>query len=160
MKKRRGEKYQKPKKRGLSVVGKRRPLLDEGVRIMTCIGIKAKLHTRFDTKDYLLWKDEESEEVLEQYFNHPQKEYPVHHKAVETYMIALNKRPEEVNRVDLAEIVGLRAKVTVETVRPKYVKGPLKGKVKDEIFHYSKVADVVEPIDWNEKIKKTQEKFR
>jgi hypothetical protein len=156
MKKRRGEERQQVNKRGLRVVGKRRSLLEQGVRIMTCIAIKPKLRTRFDMKDYLYWKDENTGDVLEQFFNHPKERYPIRHKAVESYMVALKKKFDDVKRVDLSEIVGLRAKVTVEVVRPKYAKGPLKGKTKPEIFHYSKVGDIVEPIDWDKTIQKTR----
>lgn len=156
MKKRRGEERQQVNKRGLRVVGKRRSLLEQGVRIMTCIAIKRELRTRFDMKDYLLWKDEKTGDVLEQYFNHPKEQYQMRHKAVENYMVALNKKLEDVKRVDLSEIVGLRARVTVEVVRPKYAKGLLKGKTKPEIFHYSKVGDIVEPIDWDKTIRKSR----
>jgi len=151
MKKLENSEPQKIKKKGLSVHGRRRDLIQEGVRIMTCIKCKAELKTRFKKKDFLVWKDEETGKRFDQYFNHPEDGYSMNHKAVQNFMVATGKRFREVKWVNLAELVGVRAYVAVETVRPKYTKGPQKGRFKPENFHYSKVGDVVEPIEWLKK---------
>jgi hypothetical protein len=156
MKKMENSEPQKVRKKGGRVHGRRRDLIEEGVRIMTCIKLKPELQTRFKKKDFLVWKDEKTGKLFDQYFNHPEEGYSMSHKAVENFMVATGTRSREIRWVDLGKLVGLRAKVTVETVRPKHAKGPLKGKVKDDIFHYSKVGDIIEPIDWNEKIRKSR----
>jgi hypothetical protein len=71
---------------------------------------------------------------------------------VENYSIALNIRPDTIERLDLRKLIGLRAKVTIETARPKFTKGLRKGQPKPEIFHYSKVGDIVKPLGWDDKI--------
>jgi hypothetical protein len=140
---------------GIRVGGEQRPLLPEGVRTMTCIGINENVQTRFRAKDYLQWQDEQTKETLTQYFNRPEKAYSHENKAVENYMIGLSKQREEtekLKRIRLSELVGLRAEVTVEVVCPKYKRGPLAGKSKPKI-HYSKVGDIVRPLGWSKKEK-------
>jgi hypothetical protein len=145
------------KTKGMRVSGEQRPLLPEGVRTMTCIAINENVQTRFRAKDYLQWQDEQTGETLTQYFNCPEKTYSHESKAGQNYMIGLSKEREEMDelkRIRLSELVGLRAEVTVEVVCPKYKKGPLAGKSKRKSVHYSKVGDIVRPLGWSKKEKR------
>ena len=45
-------------------------------------------------------------------------------------------------------MVGLRAVVFVETVKPVYGSGSLKGRQKPEATFYSKVSEILRPIDY------------
>ena len=127
------------------VEGELQQLAPEGRRVMVCIGYKIQ-PTRFGPKDYLYWRDEETGLVLPQYFRHYEK-YPVGSKAVKTFIAALGARPKRIDRMSLRKLVGLRAKVFVETVRPAYDRGAIKGEPMAESLSYSKVSQLLEPLD-------------
>lgn len=126
------------------VDGELPPLTQEGPRIMACVRHKY-IKTRFGEKDYLYWRDEETGLVLPQYFRHYER-YPVGSKAVRTFITAMGVRPKRVDRLSLKKLVGLRARVFVETVRPTYGSGALKGQPMPESLNYSKVAEILEPL--------------
>lgn len=121
-----------------------RPKVEEGLRTMVCTDYKL-MKTRFGLKDYLYWRDEDSDLVLEQYFIHYDV-YPLGSKAVRNYMIALGKRSEMLDRVDLGSLIGIRAEVCVETTKPEYKGGKLKGKTMPEILWYSIVTEILKPL--------------
>lgn len=126
------------------VDGELRPLVQEGQKIMVCIRYEIR-PTRFESKDYLYWRDEETGLVLPQFFRHYDK-YPVNSKAVKNYVVALGVRPKRLDRISLRKLIGLRARVFVETVRPAYSSGALKGQPMPESLSYSKVAEIMEPL--------------
>jgi hypothetical protein len=146
-------KKKRKKRSKMRVVGKVRPLMPPGLRIMTCIGCEPARKTKWGLKCYLFWSDEDTGEILEQYFNRGEKEVSLHGKAAEVFMIALNLRAGQFKHVDLRKVVGLKAQVTVETVRPTYRTGALKGKPKPVNFEYSKIGQIVEPMSWDSKLK-------
>jgi len=120
------------------------PLVDEGSRVMVCIEYKL-METRHGLKVYLKWFDENTNQLLHQFFHHYDK-YPVGSKAVRNYIAAMEKRPMRLDRMSLRNLVGLRAEVFVETVKPEYGLGALKGKPMPESLHYSKVAEIHRPL--------------
>jgi hypothetical protein len=129
---------------GAEVEGKLRPLIPEGERIMVCIEYKL-VQTRYGNKDYLYWREENSSPILEQFFPHYEK-YPVNSKAIENYLIATGERPKRLDRMSFRRLLGLRAEVYVETVKPTYANGALKGRIKPEAMHYSKVSEILRPL--------------
>jgi hypothetical protein len=82
---------------------------------------------------------------LEQFFPHYEK-YPVNSKAVENYIVAMGQRPKRLDRLSLRALVGLKAVVYVETVKPTYGNGSLKGRQKPDATHYSKVSEILRPL--------------
>jgi len=126
------------------VEGELPPLVDEGLRVMVCIDYEVR-PTRHDPKDYLKWFDEDSGHLFHQYFHHYDK-YPVGSKAVRNYIVAMKERPKRLDRMSLRKLVGLRAEVFVETVKPEYSLGALKGQPMPESMHYSKVAEIIRPL--------------
>ena len=132
---------------GMPIEGKVRPLVQEGLRVMILIDYKLK-STRHGFKDYLYWRDERvSQLILEQYFPHHEP-YPRESKAVKNYIAALPEKPENLEKIDLKTLIGLRAEVYVETVRPTYDSGALKGKPRPENLHYSKVSEILKPLGY------------
>src|ERR1041385_3932358 len=125
------------------------PLVDEGPRVMLCVEYEVRL-TRYEPKIYLRWEDEETGVRLEQYFKF-YKKFPRSSKAVENYIVATGTRPKRLDRISLRKLVGLRAEVFIETVRPRYTTGALAGKTKPEHLHYSKVAEILRPLGWKTK---------
>ena len=123
------------------VEGELPPLIQEGLRIMVCIGYEIR-PTRFGPKDYLIWFDEETGQSFTQYVNHPDK-YKPGGKAVRNYIVAMGKRPQRLERMSLRNIIGLRAEVEVEPAKPKYNLGALKGQPMPETMHYSKVSEIL-----------------
>lgn len=128
------------------VEGNLRPLVEEGPRVMVCINHELK-PTRHGPKDYLYWQDENSGLVLEQFFPH-YKKYPLGSKAVRNYIVATGVKPKRLDRISLKQLIGLRAEVYVETVKPTYAVGVLKGKPMPEVLHYSKVAEILRPLGY------------
>jgi hypothetical protein len=113
---------------------------------MVCIGYKLQ-KTRFGDKDYLRWRESNGSPVLEQFFTHYEK-YPVNSKAVENYLVAMDKRPDRLDRLSWRKFIGLKAVVYVETVKPIYANGALRGRSKPEVTHYSKVAEILKPLGY------------
>lgn len=133
--------------KGVPIEGKVRPLVQEGPRVMILIDYKLK-RIRFGFKDYLYWRDErDSQLILEQFFPHHEP-YPRDSKAVKNYMAAHSERPENLEKIELKTLIGLRAEVFVETVRPTYDSGALKGKSRPETLHYSKVSEILKPLGY------------
>jgi hypothetical protein len=128
------------------IEGRLRPLLTEGERLMVCIRYELK-ETRFGQKVYLYWREVNGLTVLEQFFPHYDK-YPVNSKAAENYRIAMGRQPNRFDRMSWRKLVGLKAEVYVETVKPTYAKGALKGREKPEAMHYSKVAEIFKPLGY------------
>lgn len=128
----------------IEVEGDLPPLLQEGPRVMICIKCEVR-QTRHGVKDYLYWCDEDSSFVLPQFFRH-YKKYPLGSKAVRNCIAAMGVRPKRLDRISLRSLIGLRAEVFVETVRPSYNEGALKGKPMPENLHYSKVAEILRPL--------------
>ena len=126
------------------VEGQLRPLSEEGPRVMVCFR-HAKVKTRHGPKEYLYWRDENSSLVLEQFFPCYEK-FPLGSKAVRNYLAGMGTRPKRLDRVSLKALVGLRAEVFVETVKPEYTTGTLKGQPMPEALHYSKVAEILRPL--------------
>lgn len=126
------------------VNGQLRPLVEEGRRVMVCVR-HAKTKTRHGPKEYLYWRDENSGLVLEQFFPHYEK-YPIGSKTVRNYLAAMGVRPKRLDRVSLKKLVGIRAEVFVETVKPEYAVGALKGQPMPETLSYSKVSEILEPL--------------
>lgn len=127
------------------VDGELRPLVDEGLRVMVCIDYELR-QTRFALKDYLLWIDEDTGHLFHQFFHHYDK-YPVGSKAVRNYITAMDERPKRVDRMNLRSLIGLRAEVYVETVKPEFSVGVLKGQPMPENHYYSKVAEIIRPLE-------------
>jgi len=125
------------------VEGELPPLVDEGSRVMVCIEYKL-IVTRHGPKVYLMWIDEDTGHLFQQYFRHYEK-YPLGSKAVRNYIAAMDKRPNRLDRLSLRKLVGLRAEVHVETVKPEYSSGALKGQPMPLNLHYSKVAEIIGP---------------
>jgi hypothetical protein len=128
------------------VEGKLRPLTSEGDRIMVCIG-HAVVQTHFGKKVYLFWREAHDTPLLEQFFPHYEK-YPVNSKAVENYIVAMGQRPRRLDRMSFRVFAGLRAVVYVETVKPSYGSGSLRGRLKPEATHYSKVSEILKPLGY------------
>jgi len=126
------------------VDGELPPLVGEGLREMICIDYETR-QTRYALKDYLKWIDEYTGHLFHQFFHHYDK-YPVGSKAVRNYIAAMEKRPKRLDRMSLRNLVGLRAEVFVETVRPVFNIGALKGQPMPENLHYSKVAEIHRPL--------------
>jgi len=142
----------------IRVKGELRPLVKKGPRVMICVDYEI-IPTRFGPKDVLHWCEENIGLELPQFFNH-EDPYPVRSKAVRNYFVALQRRPNPQDQIDLWEIVGLRAKVSVQTV-----KKTSKGKLKPKIFHESKVDEILRPIgrvnvDLLQTLKKRRKKIR
>lgn len=128
----------------VEIEGNLRPLTLEGEQIMVCIDYLVR-QTRFGKKDYLRWREEKHGPVLEQFFPRYER-YPVNSKAVQNFIIAMGKRPKRLDRLSLRALVGLRALVYVETVKPTYNDGALKGRQKPEATFYSKVSEILRPL--------------
>jgi len=131
-----GEKSVKSK-----IIGAIPPLTESGPRTMICFRHEPR-DTQWGKKDYLYWCDEETGEILEQFFEHYEK-YPRGSRAVENYIVVLPKRPEKLDGINLKDLVGIRAEVYVETVIPTYELGALKGEPKPRNLHYSKVSEIL-----------------
>jgi len=129
---------------GSEIEGELPPLVQEGRRIMVCINYELR-QTRYGFKDYLKWIDEDTGLLLHQFFHHYDK-YPVGSKAVKNYIAAMDKRPKRLDRISLRKLVGLRAEVFVETVRPTFIEGGLQGEAMPETLNYSKVAQILRPL--------------
>jgi hypothetical protein len=128
------------------IEGKLRPLVPEGERVMVCVDYKV-VSTRFGKKDYLYWREERSSPILEQFFVHYEK-YPVNSKAVENYLLAVGERPKRLDRISFRGFIGLKAEVFIETVKPTYATGALKGRPKPEALHYSKVSEILRSLNY------------
>jgi len=126
------------------IEGELPPLVDEGRRVMVCIDYELR-QTRFASKDYLKWIDEDTGLLLHQYFHHYNK-YPVGSKAVLNYTVGMGAKPKRWDRMSLRSLVGLRAVVYVETVVRTYGTGALKGKPMHDSLNYSKVAEIMSPL--------------
>jgi len=142
----------------IKVAGKLHPLVKKGPRVMICVDYKV-IPTRFHEKDYLYWCEEDSDLELIQHFNHDEP-YSIRSKAVTNYLIALEKDPKELDHIDLEEIVGLKAEVSVKTVTKTS-----DGKPKPTILHESKVDQILRPIgrvnvDLLNKLKMRRKKYR
>ncbi len=127
------------------VEGELPPLVEEGPTVMVCINYELR-QTRYGFKDYLKWIDEDTGLLLLQFFHHYDK-YPVGSKAVRNYIAAMEKRPMRLDRMSLRNLVGLRAEVYVETVRPTFIEGGLQGEAMPDTLHYSKVAQIIRPLE-------------
>jgi len=127
-----------------AIDGELRPLVTEGERVMVCIDYKL-VTTRFGKKDYLYWREERNSPIFEQFFRHYEK-YPVNSKAVENYLVATEERPMRLDRMTFRVFIGLKAEVYVETVKPAYQTGALKGREKPETTHYSKVSEILRKL--------------
>jgi len=127
-----------------NVDGELPPLVGKGQRVMVCIDYELR-QTRYALKDYLKWIDENTGHLFHQFFHHSDK-YPVGSKAVRNYIVAMGERPKRLDRMSLRKLVGLRAEVFVETVKPEYSLGALKGQTMPESMHYSKVAEIICPL--------------
>jgi len=127
------------------VEGELPPLVDEGLRVMVCIDYEVR-PTRHGPKDYLKWIDEDTGQSFQQFFRH-YGTYPVGSKAVRNYITAMDKRPQRLNRMSLRTLIGLRAEVFVETVRPEYSSVALKGQTMPVNLHYSKIAEIIRPLE-------------
>jgi len=136
--------YEKDSGEVSEVEGELPPLVEEGPTVMVCINYELR-QTRFALKDYLTWIDEDKGPLLHQFFHHYDK-YPVGSKAVKNFIAAMDKRPKRLDRMSLRNLVGLRAEVYVETVKPEYSLGALKGQPMPESMHYSKVAEIIRPL--------------
>jgi len=123
------------------VIGEIPPLAEPGPRTMVCFHYEPR-NIRWGPKDYLFWFDEETGEVIKQFFEHYEK-YPIGSRAVENYIVALPQRPTKLDAINLKDLVGIRAEVYVETVIPTYELGALKGKPKPRNLHYSKVSEIL-----------------
>jgi hypothetical protein len=128
----------------VEVEGEFIPCVPEGLRTMVCFDFERR-QTRFGVKEYLFWIDEKDFLVLQQYFAY-QKKYSVHSKAVSNYVTVFGVRPKRLDRINLGSLVGLRAEVYVETVKPTFSVGALKGTPKPEPHHYSKVSEILRPL--------------
>lgn len=128
----------------INVQGDLPPLVDEGLRVMVCIDYELR-QTRFALKDYLKWIDEDTGHLFHQFFPHYDK-YPIGSKAVRNYIVAMGERPKRLDRMNLRKLVGRRAEVFVETVKPEYGLGVLKGQPMPESMHYSKVAEIIHSL--------------
>lgn len=128
----------------IEVEGALPPLIAEGPRTMVCFE-HAFYKMRFGDKDVLFWSDEGSGTVLVQYFAH-YKKYPIGSKAVQNYIVAQGMRPQRLDRINLRHLVGLRAEVQVENVKPTYNEGALKGQPLPEPLWYSKVSHILRPL--------------
>jgi len=126
------------------VEGELPPLVQEGSRIMVCVRYEYR-KTRYEAKDYLYWIDEETGQPFTQYVNHPDK-YKMGGRAVRNYIVAMGERPKRLDRISLRNLIGLRAEVYVETVKPEYSVGRLKGRPMPESMHYSKVSEILRPL--------------
>jgi hypothetical protein len=131
----------------VKVSGAPRPRLPPGPRKMTCIRCDTIENTRHGTKIRLYWRDPGTGIVLIQYFPLKGKSLSSGSKAFSNYCVAMERDPSEVEEINLAQIVGLRAIVHVETVVPKYAYGALAGEPKPQIFHYSKVGEIIRPLE-------------
>lgn len=120
------------------------PLVDEGSRAMVCIDYKL-METRHGPKIYLMWIDEDTGHLFQQYFRYYEK-YPLGSKSVRNYIAAMEERPKRLDRMSLRNLIGLRAEVFVETVKPEYSSGALKGQPMSVNLHYSKVAEIIRPL--------------
>jgi hypothetical protein len=71
-------------------------------------------------------------------------------------------RPKRLDRITLRSLIGLRAEVYVETVKPTFSVGALKGTPKPEPHHYSKVSEILRPINrlMPDTLRQLQEKCR
>jgi hypothetical protein len=132
------------------IEGQVRPLIAEGKYVMTCCD-HALRATRYKTadgsnelKDYLSWATEDASLLLDQFFPHPKK-YTPNCKAVKNYITAMGFKPKRLGRLKLSSLKGLRALVFVETVKPKFTEGALKGTIRHEAHYYSKVSEILEP---------------
>lgn len=126
------------------VKGELRPWVAEGERVMVCIGFEV-VPTRHGKKVYLYWREKKGSPSLVQFFPHYEN-YPVASKAVENYIVAMGHRPERLDRLSFRRLIGLKARVYIETVRPTYSTGALKGREKPEATHYSKVSEILGPL--------------
>ena len=129
---------------GAPVTGDLAPLVAEGESVMVCIGY-ALVKTRHGRKDYLHWRETIGSPVLNQFFSHYDR-YPVRSKAVENYIVAMGERPIRLDRISFSGFIGLKATVYVETVKPTYPTGALKGRPKPDAMHYSKVSEILAPL--------------
>jgi hypothetical protein len=128
------------------IEGKLRALIAEREHIMVCIGHRV-VKTRFEIKDYLFWRETKDGPVLEQFFRHYEI-YPVQSKAVQNYIVAIGSRPKRLDRFSFRVFIGLKAEVYVETVKPCYSTGALKGRPKPAVTHYSKVSEIFCPLGY------------
>jgi hypothetical protein len=127
-----------------AVIGELRPLFAEGECKMVCIRY-ALIKTRYGLKDYLDWREAIGAPVLQQFFPHYDK-YPINSKVVENYLAAMGERPKRLDRFSFQAFIGLQATVYVETVKPVYTEGALKGRPKPEATHYSKASQILRPL--------------
>jgi len=130
---------------GSEIEGELPPLVQEGRRIMVCIDYEVR-PTRHGPKDYLKWFDEDIDHLFYQFFHHYDK-YPVGSKAVRNYIAAMKERPKRLDRMSLRNLIGLRAEVYVETVKPEFNIGALKGQPMPVNLHYSKVAEIIRRLE-------------
>ena len=105
------------------------------------------------------WCEEDSDLELPLFFNH-EDPYPIRGKAVRNYLFTLEEGSKRPDRIDLAEIVGLKAEVSVKTVTKTS-----EGKLKPKLLHESKVDEILRPIgrvsvDLLQKLKTRREKHR
>lgn len=127
------------------VEGELPQLVEEGPRVMVSIRLELR-HTRYGPKDYLYWCTEDGSLKLLQFFQHYEK-YPANSKAVQNYIVAMGARPKRLDRINLRKMIGLRAEVQVETAKPTFNAGSLKGKPKPESLHYSEVSQILRPLE-------------
>ena len=129
----------------VKVQGSKPPLLPEGARRMICTDSRI-VETRFGRKMYLDWYDPHSKQTLNQYFPFPENSPSPNSNCVQTFSLAMNRTVKDGEEIDFGELIGLEAKVQVETVIPKYTKGALAQAPKARLFHYSKVSELLQPI--------------
>jgi hypothetical protein len=142
----------------LYIAGRFRQLVEEGLYELVCFDYQLLPPTRFNRKHCLYWapaldlgggqslEEEESWLALEQFFNYREK-YTANCKPVKNYLAALGKRPKRLDRFSLQSLVGLRAIVSVETVKGKYSSGVLaEARAESPSNSYSKVSEIVEPV--------------
>ena len=130
----------------VKVQGSKPPLLPEGPLIMICTNSRIVDAGRFGRKIHLDWYDPDTKQTLSQYFPFPTNSSSSNSKIVQTFELAMNRTVTDGEEINFAELIGLKAKVQVETVIPIYTKGALAGTPKATLFHYSKVSELLQII--------------
>jgi len=121
------------------------PLVDEGQRIMVCTAYKLQPSQRHGPKYTLSWIHEGELFLLNQFFQ-AYARWPIRSKALRNWVTGMGMRPGRLDRLTLRSLVGLRAEVFIETVKPTFEEGPLKGRTKPPIHFYSKVSEILNPV--------------
>lgn len=123
------------------------PLVEEGPRMLVCTAYKLQPSQRHGPKYTLSWIHEGELVLLRQFFE-AYARWPIRSKCLRNWVTGMGIRPGRRDRLTLRSLVGLRAEVFVETVRPTFEEGPLNGRTKPAIHFYSKVSEILNPIDW------------